>query len=256
MISIYPKTWQDLQDKAAEILGQCKFTVEIAKTIESIRGTYEIDVYAEEIIDSRKYSIICECKYWNTNIPQLHPLALRTIVDDIGVNKAYIITTSNFQKGAIKSTENTIIELITWVKFQELFFRSWYLNYFSLRIHEIIKHEYDPTAIQFFENFNLIEKVKFRELIDQYNSLIEISNHFPHPIFKDFPNHFENFENKLPLAEKIGKEILDEWEMAGCSLPNEIMIESNYSEFLKLIEAFAAPIYKELDKLDLLTEYD
>lgn len=256
MISLYPETWQDLQNKVADILSQCKFSVEITKTIESIRSTIEVDVYAEEIIDNRKYTIICECKYWNSNIPQLHVFALRTVVQDTGVNKAYIITTSDFQSGAFDSIEKTNIELITWEEFQKMFFKSWYINYFSLRIHKIIKQEYDPAAIQFFENFDLIEKVKFRELIDQYNSLVEISNHFPYPIFKDSPTHFNNIENKLPLAEKMEKEILNLWEMLGCSLPNEIMIETNYSNFLKLIEAFAIPIYKELDKLDLHIEYD
>lgn len=256
MISLYPDTWQDLQNKVADILSQCKFSVETTKTIESIRSKIEVDVYAEEKIDNRKYTIICECKYWKSNIPQLHALALRTIVQDIGVNKAYIITTSNFQKGAFDSIENTNIELITWDEFQKLFFRSWYINYFSLRINEIIKQEYDPTAIQFFENFDLIEKVKFRELIDQYNSLIEIRNHFPHPILKDFPNQFENIENKLPLANNMDKEILDEWEITGCALPNEIMIETNYLKFLQHIETYAFPIYKELDKLDLRIEYD
>jgi hypothetical protein len=256
MISLYPNTWQDLQDKVAEILCQCKFSVEITKKIKSIRSTIEVDVYAEEIIENRKYTIIFECKYWNSNIPQLHALALRTVVEDIGVNKAYLITTSDFQKGAIDSTGNTNVELITWEEFQVLYFKSWYINYFSLRLHEIIDKRFNPTAIQFFENFDLIEKGKFRVLIEQYNCLSEISNHFPHPIFKDLPNQFDNIENKLPLAEKMEKSILDEWNMVGCSLPNEIMNESNYSEFLRFLELFATPIYKELDKLDLHIEYD
>jgi len=256
MIGIYPNTWQDLQNKTYDILRQCKFSVEVCKPIKSIRSTIEIDVYAEEYIDNRKYTIICECKYWKTNIPQLYIHALRTVVNDIGVNKAYIITTSDFQKGAIDSTENTNVELITWEEFQELFFKSWYINYFSLRLHEIIKKNYDSTAIQFFDNFVSIEKMKFRVLIDKYNCLMEISNHFPLPIFKDIPNQFENIMNKLPLAEKMEKSIIEEWDMIDCSLPNEIMNESNYSEFLRLLEIFAIPIYKELDKLDLHIEYN
>lgn len=256
MIGKYPNTWQDLQNKTAEILKQCKFLVEVGKSIKSIRSTIEIDVYSEEIIDNRKYTIICECKYWKTNIPQLYVHALRTVVNDIGANKAYIITTSDFQKGAIDSIENTNIEIITWEEFQELFFRSWYINHFSLKINEILKSEYDSIAIQFFDNFDSIEKVRFRKLIDQYNCLNKIKYHFPHPIFKEIPGEFDNIQEKLPLAEKMEESILDEWEITGCALPDEIMTESNYSEFLRLIELFAIPIYKELDKLDLHIEYD
>lgn len=254
MIGKYPNTWQDLQFKTSDILRQCNFSVEVGKSIMSIRSKIEVDVYAEEIIDNRKYTIICECKYWKTNIPQLYVHALRTIVNDIGVNKAYIITTSDFQKGAIASTENTNTELVTWVEFQKLFFESWYTNYFSLRLHKIIKQEYDSTAIQLFDNFDLIEKITFRKLIDQYDCLIKISSHFPHPIFKNTPNHFENIQNKLPLAEKMEKPILEEWNMIGCSLPDGLMKESNYSDFLVLLESFAFPIYKELDKLNLNIE--
>lgn len=251
MISLYPDTWQDLQNKVGKILKQCEFYVEVGDKIKSIRSTIEIDVYAEEIIDNRKYSIICECKYWKNNIPQIYVHALRTVVLDIGVNKAYIITTSDFQKGSIDSIENTNIELITWEEFQKLMFKSWYSNYFSKRLHDIIKSDYDLAAIQFYDNFDIIEKNFFYHLIDLYNCLQDISDHFPHPIFKVFPNHFENIENKLPLSDKMVKSVLEEWDLIGCNLSNEIMTEINYSEFLRLLDEFARPIYGELDKLNL-----
>jgi len=255
MISSYPDTWQNLQIKVGEILTQCKLSVEVGDAIKSIRSKIEIDVYAEELIDNRKYSIICECKYWESNIPQLYVHALRTVVLDIGVNKAYIISTSDFQKGAIDSIENTNIELITWEEFQKMYFKSWYSNYFSIRLHDIIKSNYDPSAIQLFENFDIIEKKKFYHYIDLYNCLQDIRDHFPHPIFKEFPDQFVNIENKLPLNDKMEKSVLEEWDLIGCNLTHEIMNEIYYFEFLRLIDEFARPIYDELDKLDLHFDY-
>jgi hypothetical protein len=55
-----PQDWKDLQNKVAEILSECGFNVEME--VETARGKGEIDVYAEEIIMGRKYSIACECK--------------------------------------------------------------------------------------------------------------------------------------------------------------------------------------------------
>lgn len=249
-----PKTWKDLQGIVGEIFQQCNFVVEIEKKIKSARSTIEIDVYAEELIDGRTYSVICECKYWKTNIPQLYIHALRTVANDTGINKAIIVTTSEFQSGAINSIEQTNVELLSWQDFQKTFFKTWYINYFSKKIHEIITLKYDHTAIQFFDNFELIEKDKFRTLIDKYNHLQEISQHFPSGLLRDFAEYFTDIENKLPLITQISSEIREEWDLIGCDLPSEILEETNYSTFIDLLEKFVIPVYTELDKLNLYLE--
>ena len=60
-----PETWQALQTEVAKILAECGLTVEVEKTVATVRGEVEIDVYAEEMIKGRKHTILCECKYWN-----------------------------------------------------------------------------------------------------------------------------------------------------------------------------------------------
>ncbi|MCB9333861.1 MAG: restriction endonuclease [Lewinellaceae bacterium] len=70
-----------------------------------------MDVYAEETIKGRKYSIICECKHWKSNIPQSVIHGFRTVTADLGCNIGYIITTSDFQLGATKAAELTNVEL-------------------------------------------------------------------------------------------------------------------------------------------------
>lgn len=248
-----PENWKDLQNKVGEILRQCNFKVDIERKIKSIRSEIEIDVYAEENIDNRRYLILCECKMWNSNIPQLYVHGLRTVINDIGANKGYIITTSDFQKGSINSVENTNVELLNWQEFQKEFFKSWYINYFSRELGSLIKSDYDQTTIQFYDDFTKIEKRDFKLLIEKYNNLQEIREHFPSYILKDFPNEFKDFDNKLPLINKLK---LEEWEIDNFKIPKEIMEENHYSNFLKLIFDFAKPIYAELDKLDLSFEYD
>lgn len=252
MIYQEPDNWKDLQDKVGEILKQSNFKVEIEKKVQSIRSEIEIDVFATELIDGRPYKIICECKNWKSNIPQIYVHALRTVVNDIGANKAYIISTSNFQKGAIDSSEDTNIELVSWESFQGLFFKTWYINFFSKNLHQILKTDYNQTAIQFFDDFDIINKKDFRVLIDKYETLQIIASHFPPPIFKEFPNEFKEIENKLPLKTKLK---LEEWEVDSLKIPNEILEVEFYSSFLNLISDYARTVYCELDKLNLdLTE--
>lgn len=248
-----PENWKDLQNKVGEILSQFNFKVDIERKVKSIRSEIEIDVYAEENIDNRRYLILCECKMWNSNIPQLYVHGLRTVINDIGANKGYIISTSDFQKGSINSVESTNVELLNWQEFQKVFFKSWYVNYFSKQLALILKSDYDCSAIQFYDNFTKIERNDYRILIEKYNNLQEINNHFPSYLFKDLPNEFKDFENKLPLMNKLK---LEEWEIDNFKIPKEIMEENHYSNFLKLIFAFAKPICAELDQLDLFFEYD
>ena len=249
IIDTEPNDWKDLQVKVGRILTQCNFDVSIEKKIQSIRSVVEIDVYAEELIDDRVYKILVECKMWKYSIPQHVIHSMRTVVNDIGANKGYIITTSNFQKGAIHSVENTNVELITWKEFQKKYFKSWYITFFSRELHfQIINNDYDPTAIQFYDDFSKIKKDEFYKLIEKYNLLELISNHFPHHLHKEYPAVFADINNKLPLEEKL---IIEEWEHDLDYLPKELLKEKCYTQFLNLLRSFVQPVYTEMNKLDL-----
>jgi hypothetical protein len=249
-----PQDWRDLQNKVGLILKQSNFSVEIEKKISSIRSLIEIDVYAEEKIDDRIYTILCECKMWKSNIPQLYVHGLRTVVSDIGANKGYIITTSNFQQGSKDSISNTNIELITWNDFQSIFFKSWYINFFSPTLVSFTFSDYDPASIQFFEDYEAIPQERFRLLVRQYHSINRIVRHFPHYIHKEQPKEFSSFSDRLPLSEKL---FLEDFESLDyLEIPFAILEEKHYSNFLVLLKTFADPIYEELDKLNLFFDYE
>lgn len=91
-----PKDWVELQDKVAYILGSCGYIVETPKKIQTARGEVEIDVFAQ----SSEELIICECKFWESNVPQNTVFAFRTIAEDIGANKGIIVAKKGFQSGA------------------------------------------------------------------------------------------------------------------------------------------------------------
>lgn len=248
-----PKDWRDLQNKVGEILTQCNFIVEIEKKVISARSLIEIDVYAEEIIDDRKYIILCECKMWSSNIPQLYIHGLRTVVNDIGGHKGYIISTSNFQIGARDSVQNTNVELLTWDNFQHTFFKSWYLNHFYKKLRLSVDTEYDPVAIQFFDSFDLIDKKEFNLLIEKYFALQKIYDHFPYPHLWELPETLIDFSKVLPLIKTLD---LEDWEWEFFPIPKTILEEEYYMNLLDKLASFASPVYSELDKLNLKFNFE
>jgi len=61
---------------------------------------------------------VIECKFWNTAIPKEKVLALAQIASDVGADRAFLLSESGFQAGAIRVSQNTNITLTS---LQELF---------------------------------------------------------------------------------------------------------------------------------------
>jgi restriction system protein len=135
-----PRDWRSLQDEVAAILGQCGLATTVEGTMPTPRGQVELDVYAEEHVKGRRYSIVCECKHWKAAIPQTVIHAFRTVVAEIGANVGYIIALNGFQSGAKSAATSTNIQLVTWEEFQTLFRSSWLEHHFS----KVVSERLDP----------------------------------------------------------------------------------------------------------------
>jgi restriction system protein len=120
-----PADWHELQRDVAQVLDECGFTVEVERSTEMVRGSAEIDVYAEEVHRGRRNIILCECKHWNSRVPQTIVHAFRTVVVDTGANVGYIVGSSGFQSGAYEAARMANIRLLTWQEFQEEFQDQW-----------------------------------------------------------------------------------------------------------------------------------
>jgi hypothetical protein len=133
IMSKVPSTWKELQNLSAAVLIDCDFNVEIEKTIQTVRGSAEIDVYAEKET-SFAAKVLCECKYWESDVPQGVVHGFRTVINDSGANYGYIISKRGFQKGAFEAAEKTSIEILTWDEFLERFKTGW--------LHHVIERNY------------------------------------------------------------------------------------------------------------------
>jgi restriction system protein len=121
-----PKDWRDLQKKVAEILADIGFKTEIEKELITARGKTEVDVFAIDESQLPPATYLCECKHWESKIPQTIVHSFRTIVQDYGANFGLIISKRGFQSGAYDAVKNTNIKLVNWYEFQDIFEDKWF----------------------------------------------------------------------------------------------------------------------------------
>lgn len=121
-----PVDWQDLETRVCQILTECGCEAERNRHIDLPRGGVDIDIYAIDRTREPRLVILCECKRWNTKVPQTVVHAFRTVVQETGAHVGYIISSAGFQSGAVESAENTNVHLVTWDQFQKAFYERWF----------------------------------------------------------------------------------------------------------------------------------
>ncbi len=227
-----PNNWRGLQDEVAQILKECGFKVEVEKVVEGVRGTVEIDVYAEEYIQGRKYAIVCECKNWQSRVPQNVIHGFRTILGDLGANIGYIISTSGFQSGAFSAAELTNVQLVDWPQFQNAFEKSWYDSFLVPQITERLDPLFTYTEPLFPHWFNDLTEEDHRQFLTlkrQYDDFGYLMMRFS-IYYRQF---LEAEKIDLPLSLRIVEK-----EKFGKSIPQHILDHTGYREFLEDALAF------------------
>jgi hypothetical protein len=121
-----PIDWQDLEMRVCQILAECGCDAERNRHIDLPRGGADIDVYAVDRTREPRLLVLCECKHWNSRVPQTVVHAFRTIVHESGAHVGYIVSSAGFQQGAIDSAEGTNVHLVTWEQFQQAFYERWF----------------------------------------------------------------------------------------------------------------------------------
>lgn len=119
-----PASWRELQVFVTQLLFDCEFQVEEEKTIHTVRGKVEVDVFATKRSPFITM-VLCECKYWEKLIPQTIVHAFRSVVADSGASKGFIISKKGFQTGAYQAIQNTNVTLLNWEEFQENLKLEW-----------------------------------------------------------------------------------------------------------------------------------
>lgn len=184
-----PKNWKDLQNKVAEILDDIGFKTEVDKKIETVRGTVKVDVFSVDETQSPTVKYLCECKHWDSKIPQTIVHAFRTVVQDYGANFGIIISKIGFQSGAYTTAQNTNIKLVNWYEFQDIFEDKWFPA-ISDRLYNDFERLVTytepliPTSIcKKLDKMNKEEVDVFKNLCNKYSLIATTILHFKYGRF-------------------------------------------------------------------------
>lgn len=238
-----PQSWRELQEQTAGILRECGFVVDIEKKIETVRGRVEINVYAEEAIDGRRYVILCECKLWRARVPQHVVHGFRTVVGDIGANLGLIVASEGFQAGAELAATFTNVKLVSWEQFQAEFEATWLKRH----LQETITERCDPL-LTFSEPllpawFNAMSE-------EQQDAYIALKRQ--HDEFGWMMMTFTRYHRMLnpigfpglPLRSRIAVNLSPE-----SSIPDDILDAAAYREFLEAALAHSDSIVAQFRAL-------
>lgn len=97
--------------KAATFFQKLGLKAEVEKRVVGTRGVHNIDVWITGKMQSFEIRWVIECKDWKSSIPKEKVLALQSIAMDIGADRAFLLSESGFQSGAIKCAHFTNITL-------------------------------------------------------------------------------------------------------------------------------------------------
>ncbi len=202
------KEWFNFQEKIAEHLRSLGVQAVTNKTVKGVRTEHDIDIYATSKYLGTNIKWVIEAKYWNTKIPKEKVLALRSIVDDIGADKGFIISQVGFQSGAIEATENTNIQLYT---FEELISNT--RNYIQSEILETYLRRARLLEIRYFSHKKQIRKdYGLREEI--YNPVHFSGSRLLSTVFRVLikaKNNLYPINLKTNLIETVGNDSADDF---------------------------------------------
>ena len=122
-----PSTWEELQDLVAQLLNQAGYHAVSPCTIDTVRGTVEVDVFIESP-DVFVKTIICECKFWKTPVTKEKVHAFRTVVHDSGAALGLLISRVGFQSGAVEAAKLSNVRLLTWEEFTDQIAERWIIT--------------------------------------------------------------------------------------------------------------------------------
>jgi len=106
-------SWRDYEQRVAEFFRGLGWTVEVGASVQGVRTRHDVDVWAL----SERFGVVTrwviECKDWNSRVPKEKVLALRSIVDDVGADRGFLLNEAGFQSGAFEAAKLSNVTVTT-----------------------------------------------------------------------------------------------------------------------------------------------
>ena len=104
--------WREYQRAAAGFFDSLDMQTEIEAAVVGARGgEHKIDVLVTFTAYGIDHVWLVECKLWKTRVPKEKVLAFRSIVDEVGADRGFLLSESDFQSGAVTQARFTNITL-------------------------------------------------------------------------------------------------------------------------------------------------
>ena len=120
-----PTSWQELERFVAQFFREMGCETSVGRTVSLPRGSVKVDVLVEDPIISPAARYVIECKYWRRRVPKEVVHAFRTVTNEIGADRGFLVATGGFQVGAKEAAVSTNVQLVTWAQLQTLYFDRW-----------------------------------------------------------------------------------------------------------------------------------
>ncbi|MFA7327938.1 MAG: restriction endonuclease [Candidatus Ratteibacteria bacterium] len=154
-----PKEWRALQSGVCRIFNEIGLVASESVTIQTPRGSVELDVYAVDTSSIDKIKYVVECKNWNSTIPKMVVHSFSAVMNEVGANVGFIVSKNAFQTGAIEYMRNTVIRGMTYAEFQEKYLNIWWEKFFIPKIGDIAN-----SLVQYEEPLNTPRNTKVGQL--------------------------------------------------------------------------------------------
>jgi restriction system protein len=105
--------WRQYQTDVADHFRKLGFTVAVECRVDGIRGRHTVDVLAKMEIFGIQVTWIAECKLWNTPVEKENVLSLYQVSQDVGADRAFLLSESGFRSGAVRFVNKTNLSLVS-----------------------------------------------------------------------------------------------------------------------------------------------
>lgn len=105
--------WFEFQEDIKDHFNSLGADAETNIRVQGVRTCHDIDVLVKTRFLGENITWVVEAKHWKSKVTKAQVLTLRSIVDDIGADRGFIISVAGFQSGAFEAANNTNVKLKT-----------------------------------------------------------------------------------------------------------------------------------------------
>ena len=183
------KDWNDYQEEVADFFRTLGLAATTNATVEGVRGCHKVDVWVVSNRYGFEVNWLVECKFWQLAIPKEKVLALYQIAQDVGADRAFLLSESGFQSGAIKAAQNANVTLTSLLDLQSAAQEELFNVALSELAHKTASLDGKVQGFMFGEDGKPFPYVWIdrEDLLDVAGSLLELKLSIPKAQSRKFP---------------------------------------------------------------------